>query len=208
MNTASHVKSAVTNFNGSGQASVKKNDGVSGGLSESQKARLRRNVPDYLRSGFSWLCFEFQTVPNRDRVKKVPIDPETGQYASYKDPAAWGTLEEAIAGCARFAADGVGYAFMHYANIVGLDLDNCRNPATGEIDQWARELITGDHLGGTPREIERRSDVHMDALKKKIEESKAALVIILQGHPAHPPFGRQRRLLMMTLPLSKKPAAQ
>jgi len=211
MNTASHVESAVTNFNGSGQASVKKNDGVSGGLSESRKARLRRNVPDYLRSGFSWLCFEFQTAPNRDRVRKVPIDPETGQYASYKDPAAWGTLEEAIAGCARFHADGVGYAFMHYANIVGLDLDNCRNPATGEIDQWARDIIreansysevtpsgtgvrvfidgkwrhpehrtkglgsagkggleiysewffaiTGHHLRGTPREIERRSDV-------------------------------------------------
>ena len=71
---------------------MKNNDGMSGGLSESQKARLRRNVPDYLRSGFSWLCFEFQTVPNRDSVKKVPIDPETGQYASYKDRAAWAAL--------------------------------------------------------------------------------------------------------------------
>ena len=143
--------------------------------------------------------------------KRFPIDPETGQHASYKDPAAWGTLEEAIAGCARFDADGVGYAFMYYDNIVGLDLDNCRNPATGEIDQWASEIIreansysevtpsgtgvrifidgrwrhpehktdglgsagkgsleiysewffaiTGDHLDGTPREIERRSDV-------------------------------------------------
>src|SRR6267154_2417934 len=112
---------------------MKSKNRMSGGLSESQKARLRRNVPDYLRSGFSWLCFEFQTTPNRDRVKKVPIDPETGQCASYKDPAAWGTLEEAIAGCARFHADGVGYAFMSDYNIVGLDLDNCRNPATGEI---------------------------------------------------------------------------
>src|ERR1700758_647794 len=80
---------------------MKSKDGMSGGLSESRKARLRRNVPDYLRTRFSWLCFEFQTVPNRDRVKKVPIDSETGQRADYKDPAAWGTLEEAIAGCAR-----------------------------------------------------------------------------------------------------------
>ena len=190
---------------------VKKKDGISGGLSEKQKARLRRKLPAYLRSAHSWLCFKFQTPPNRDRAKKVPYDPETGQRASYKDPATWGTLEEAIAGCARFHADGVGYAFMYWDNIVGLDLDNCRNPATGKIDQWAREIIreansysevtpsgtgirifidgrwrhpehrteglgsagkgsveiysewffaiTGDHLPGTPRKIERRSDV-------------------------------------------------
>src|ERR1700740_633443 len=120
---------------------MKNNDGMSGGLSESQKARLRRNVPHYLRSGFSWLCFKFQTAPNRERAKKVPIDSETGQRARYKDPAAWGTLEQAMAGCARFHADGVGYAFMFDDNIVGLDLDNCRNAATGKIDQWASDII-------------------------------------------------------------------
>jgi len=206
------VESAVKDIRNKQQILLMKSKNrMSGGLSESQKARLRRNVPDYLRSGFSWLCFEFQTTPNRDRVKKVPIDPETGQRAGYKDPAAWGTLEEAIAGCARFHADGVGYAFMSDDNIVGLDLDNCRNPATGEIDQWASDIIhetnsysevtpsgtgirifvdgkwrhpehrttglgsagkggveiysewffaiTGDHLDGTPREIERRTEV-------------------------------------------------
>ena len=207
-----HVGSAVKGLR-SGQKIpvVKKKDGISGGLSEKQKARLRRKLPAYLRSAHSWLCFKLQTKPNRDRAKKVPYDPETGQRASYKDPATWGTLEEAIAGCARFHADGVGYAFMYWDNIVGLDLDNCRNPATGKIDQWAREIIreansysevtpsgtgvrifidgrwrhpehrteglgsagkgsleiysewffaiTGDHLRGTPRKIERRSDV-------------------------------------------------
>ena len=207
-----HVGSAVKGLR-SGQkiVVVKKKDGISSGLSEKQKARLRRKLPAYLRSAHSWLCFKLQTKPNRDRAKKIPYDPETGQRASYKDPATWGTLEEAIAGCARFHADGVGYAFMYWDNIVGLDLDNCRNPATGKIDDWAREIIreansysevtpsgtgvrifidgrwrhpehrteglgsagkgsleiysewffaiTGDHLRGTPRKIERRSDV-------------------------------------------------
>ncbi len=207
-----HVGSAVKGLRrGQKILLMKKKDGISGGLSEKHKTRLRRKLPAYLRSAHSWLCFKFQTAPNRDRAKKVPIDPETGQRASYKDPATWGTLEEAIAGCARFHADGVGYAFMYWDNIVGLDLDNCRNPATGKIDQWAREIIleansysevtpsgtgvrifidgrwrhpehrteglgsagkgsleiysewffaiTGDHLRGTPRKIERRSDV-------------------------------------------------
>lgn len=206
-----HVSSAVKGLR-SGQKilMVKKNDGVSGGLSESQKARLRRNVPSELRSAHSWLCFKYQTAPNRERAKKVPIDPETGQYANFKAPATWGTLEEAIAGRARFGADGIGYAFMSYDNIVGLDMDSCRNPASGEIDQWATEIIsetnsysevtpsgtgvrvfmdgkwrhpehrtkglgaagkggleiysewffavTGNHLEGTPRKIERRGD--------------------------------------------------
>ena len=210
-----HVGSAVKSLRSGQKIPVAKKkhekDGISGGLSEKQKARLRRKLPAYLRSAHSWLCFKFQTAPNRDRAKKVPIDPETGQHASYKDPATWGTLEEAIAGCARFHADGVGYAFMYWDNMVGLDLDNCRNPATGKIDQWASEIIreansysevtpsgtgvrvfidgrwrhpehrteglgsagkgsveiysewlfaiTGDHLPGTPRKIERRSDV-------------------------------------------------
>jgi hypothetical protein len=247
-----HVGSAVKGLR-SGQKILlmKKKDGISGGLSEKQKARLRRKLPAYLRSAHSWLCFKFQTAPNRDRAKKVPIDPETGQGASYKDPAAWGTLEEAIAGCARFHADGVGYAFMYWDNIVGLDLDNCRNPATGKIDQWASEIIdetnsysevtpsgtgvrvfmdgkwrhpehrteglgsagkgsleiysewfftiTGDHLRGTRRKIECRSDV-ISQLHTRFSP--------LQDRPAHPPFGRQRRSLMMTLPLSKKPVTQ
>ena len=109
-----HVSSAVKGLR-SGQKilMVKKNDGVSGGLSESQKAQ-RRNVPSELRSAHSWLCFKYQTAPNRERAKKVPIDPETGQYANFKAPATWGTLEEAIAGRARFGAENgpIGYAFM------------------------------------------------------------------------------------------------
>ena len=101
-------------------------------------------------------------------------------------------------------------AFMYWDNIVGLDLDNCCNPATGKIDRglvkssvrrilipklrpavrvsayssmgsggprasnrrtgvcWERQrrnlsewffAITGDDLRGTPRKIERCSDV-------------------------------------------------
>jgi putative DNA primase/helicase len=211
MNTASHVKSAVTNFNGSGRAPVKKNDGVSGGLSESRKARLRRNVPSELRDANAWLGFEYETRPGLKRRKKVPIDPETGVRADAKDGGSWGTFEQALVACERRRLDGIGYALMSADNITGVDLDNCREPRTGEIAEWAQEIIsqldsytevtvsgtglrvfvqgkwpydghlvgklgvhgeghleiysewffavTGDHLQGTPRKIERRADV-------------------------------------------------
>ena len=211
MNTASHLKSAVTNFNGSGQAPVKKNDGISGGFSESQKARLRRNVPSELRDANAWLGFEYETRPGLKRRKKIPIDPETGERADPRAGASWATFEEALVACERRRLDGIGYALMSADNIIGVDLDDCREPHTGKIDAWAQEIIsqldsytevtvsgtglrvfvhgkwpynahragelgihgrghleiysewffavTGDHLEGTPRKIERRADV-------------------------------------------------
>ena len=142
MNTASHVKSAVTNFNGSEQAPVKKHDGISGGPSESQKARLRRNVPSELRDANAWLGFEYETRPGLKRRKKIPIDPETGERADPRAGASWATFEEALVACERRRLDGIGYALMSADNIIGVDLDDCREPHTGKIDAWAQEIIS------------------------------------------------------------------
>ena len=133
-----NVKSAVKNINGSVQEILllKKNEGnpadsakstrhSSGAMCHPSCALLLRGCASSIRP-----------LRITRGQRRFPIDPETGQRADYKDPGTWGTLEEAIAGCAHFGADGVGYAFISADNIVGLDLDNCRNRATGKIDQW------------------------------------------------------------------------
>jgi|GEM_PF-2716441 len=205
------VGSAVKLRNGQGILLMKKNDGVSGGLSESQKERLRRNVPSELRDANAWLGFKYETRPGSKRRKKIPIDPETGERADPRDGASWATFEQALVACERRRLDAIGYALMAADNITGLDLDDCRDPHTGKIDEWAQEIIsqldsyteitvsgtglrvfvrgkwhydahrveklgihgeahleiysewffavTGDHLDGTPRTINRRADV-------------------------------------------------
>ena len=37
---------------------------------------------------------------------------------------------------------GVGFVFTPDDSLVGVDLDNCRDPETGEIKEWAQQKIT------------------------------------------------------------------
>jgi putative DNA primase/helicase len=39
--------------------------------------------------------------------------------------------------------EGVGFVFCSADPYVGIDLDHCRDPETGEIEEWAREIIEG-----------------------------------------------------------------
>jgi putative DNA primase/helicase len=56
--------------------------------------------------------------------------------ASSNDPTTWGTHEAAVAQVRAGNADGIGFEIKGL-NIGGVDLDNCRNPSTGEIAPWA-----------------------------------------------------------------------
>src|SRR6516164_3928740 len=60
--------------------------------------------------------------------------------ASSSDPATWGSYEEAMEQVHAGRADGIGFALKRL-NIGGVDLDHCRDPATGVIDPWAEERL-------------------------------------------------------------------
>jgi primase-polymerase (primpol)-like protein len=38
--------------------------------------------------------------------------------------------------------DGIGFVFSSADPFVGIDLDDCRNPETGEIAAWAQKIIS------------------------------------------------------------------
>lgn len=54
-------------------------------------------------------------------------------------PVAWRPFEEAIEVLERY--DGVGFVFSSGDPYTGVDLDNCIQQETGEIEQWALEII-------------------------------------------------------------------
>lgn len=78
------------------------------------------------------------------KATKIPYSPRTGSRASSMDPATWAMFSEAVA-AHRTAGDssehsGIGFVFTAYDAYCGVDLDNCRDSESGELEPWAREI--------------------------------------------------------------------
>jgi P4 family phage/plasmid primase-like protien len=75
-------------------------------------------------------------------VSKVPVDPQTGDLAKSNDSETWTTLEKAQQYDANNSdIQGIGFMFDAEGLVAGVDLDDCRNPETSEIDAWARDVV-------------------------------------------------------------------
>jgi hypothetical protein len=86
-----------------------------------------------------WLNWRFE---ERDgKLTKVPICPHTGELAAVDRLETWGTYEEAVRAAREHGYDGVGFVFTVDDPYAGVDLDNCLDPETGEVEAWAKELI-------------------------------------------------------------------
>lgn len=75
--------------------------------------------------------------------KKLPINPTCRHRnrASSTDPTTWATFDWAVQSVKRFGLSGVGFVFLEGDDIVGVDLDDCRHPITGEITGWAWDIV-------------------------------------------------------------------
>ena len=63
------------------------------------------------------------------------------RYASSQDPTSWGSYASAMNAVAAAEADGAGYVLRDDAAHVFLDLDQCRDPVTGALADWAQRLV-------------------------------------------------------------------
>lgn len=99
--------------------------------------------PDELRDRDQWVCWRYKWTDDRDEWTKVPVDVTTGDFASSTDPDTWTTFAEALAyhKSGGTDTDGVGFVVHEEDLVVGLDLDDCRDAATGEIEAWAEDLL-------------------------------------------------------------------
>ncbi|WP_202911855.1 phage NrS-1 polymerase family protein [Natrialba swarupiae] len=108
------------------------NDQIAGGIDVEA-------VPDTLAERPQWICW--RTEDRDGKATKVPVDPETGSFASTMDDRTWTTLEQALEYMATGAATGVGFVFTATDPLVGVDLDDCRDPETGEPLEPAPSII-------------------------------------------------------------------
>ncbi|XGI84778.1 hypothetical protein ACEU6E_10905 (plasmid) [Halorutilales archaeon Cl-col2-1] len=135
------------------------------------------SIPDELKDRDQWLCWREE---ERDGEKtKIPVNPRKGQgFASTTDPDTWASFDTAqLYYESNSDVDGVGFVFSESDTICGVDLDHCRDPETGDIDDWARDIVdrldtytevsvsgTGLHVlvhGIIPEGGNRKGDVEM-----------------------------------------------
>ena len=93
-------------------------------------------VPAELKVKRNWV--RWQLEPVNGRLTKVPYQVN-GHKASSTDPSTWNKFEDVVRGAVINETQGVG--IMTDGSFVGFDLDGCRNPATGEIAEWAKRII-------------------------------------------------------------------
>ncbi len=108
---------------------------AAGSLTEQNITR----VPADLRERPQWVGWRAE---QRDgKPTKVPYNARTGARASSTDPSTWSTFAEAQHACGSGQYDGIGFVVADADPFTGIDLDNCRNPETGELQPWAQRIV-------------------------------------------------------------------
>ena len=100
---------------------------------------LLDNIPEELRQRPQWLVWKLE---ERDsKPTKVPYIAGGVGKASSTDSETWRSFEEAIAAFKTGRYEGIGFVFSTGDPYAGVDLDDCRNPETGELEEWAAKVV-------------------------------------------------------------------
>lgn len=93
-------------------------------------------IPPELSSRPQWVVWK--TVDRGGRPTKIPFQVD-GTMAKSNDPATWNT----VAACLDVSEgySGVGFVFSADDDLIGIDLDGCRNKDSGLMSGWASEII-------------------------------------------------------------------
>jgi hypothetical protein len=90
-----------------------------------------------------WVGWKIGVRQKGDKETKIPFDPKSGRWAKSDDAATWGTRQQAQE-WARKSAGDVGIELADIGgglHLAGIDLDTCRDPQTGVIEEWALAVI-------------------------------------------------------------------
>lgn len=95
-----------------------------------------------LKSRRQWVSWKYvQRGDANSKPTKPLYQPASGMPASHSNPEHWGTYDAAVARSVRGRMAGVGYVLSADDDLTGYDLDNCRDPDTGDIDPWAQAIV-------------------------------------------------------------------
>jgi putative DNA primase/helicase len=96
------------------------------------------NIPRELRRRPQWVVWRLEL--RGEKWTKVPYTP-TGRAASHSDLMTWHTFPEVLLAYEGGSCHGIGFVFSSGDPYCGLDLDGCRDPETGKVEEWAQEIV-------------------------------------------------------------------
>jgi hypothetical protein len=101
-------------------------------------------IPATLRQIPQWVLWRWEkrSDPHTGEVKstKIPYQPG-GAKAESDNPATWSPFEVVLRAYQAGGFSGIGFEVTKDVGIVGVDLDHCRNPKTGVIEEWAQRIV-------------------------------------------------------------------
>ena len=99
------------------------------------------NIPDELKVRPQWVVWKTVWRAQSEKLDKVPYSAESDRKASSTDLLTWSTFENACEALEAGEYSGLGFVFSSGDPYTGIDLDNCVEQETGQIKQWALEII-------------------------------------------------------------------
>ena len=128
-------------------------------------------IPTELRAGKRFVGYRLEDRGG-PKPAKMPYSPDAPKGASSSNPSHWTTFDQASRYVELAGLDGVMRAFDPADGLVGIDLDNCLDPTTGVLTDWAAKIVA-------------RLDTYAE-----ISPSRTGVKLWAKG--ALPPHGRKR----------------
>jgi len=116
------------------------------------------SIPAVLKDRHQWILWCGADRVNKKTgevtgLNKIPWTLDPDQEASSTNPATWTTFQRCVDALASvleewqlhnptaYRGGGIGFVFTPQDPFCGVDLDHCRDTATGEIDPWAQDIV-------------------------------------------------------------------
>ncbi len=103
-------------------------------------------IPAQLKEMDQWVAWKQKLHENKDGSKrwtKVPVNANEGGFAKSNDSSTWSDFRTSHRNYVSTDTDtcGIGFVVSEADNIVGIDIDDCRDPETGRFTKEAADLI-------------------------------------------------------------------
>jgi hypothetical protein len=109
---------------------------------------LPENVPADLKAQARWIVWGYRWSPDKGKWDKPPADL-SGRIIDGTNPGNWHSFDEALGALhgvqpGPHQLDGIGLAMADEDSevaLVAVDLDRCRDTATGDVAPWAMAIV-------------------------------------------------------------------
>lgn len=103
------------------------------------------NIPDELQQREQFVCWRYSRSGDgaSHRWCKQPISPIDGKLAKITAPETWSDFGTAVNTFQRNKSHlaGIGFVFTDDDPFVGIDLDHCLDPESGDLTEWASQIV-------------------------------------------------------------------